>query len=479
MTKILLINTNKWGRGISHIWIASHAGLLKKNGHEVKLFDCTFYSNWSHNEIEVNTNNKQYKKTNYQELIKFKSTEIKDDLQKFVDDFNPEIIFWSGLSSHINGEGEYVSLQYGYELLQNINHNALLVTGGIQATGDRENLLKEYPKINYLISGESEFVLLDISNNINNEEKIRSIKGITFFDENNQINLNTKQNIIKDLDTLSFYDYSLFDKQVFLRAYNGKVIKAIDYELSRGCIYTCSYCVETVIQNYYGFDQKTKNGALVKAKYYLRSKSAERVYQELKHYKENLDIDLVRCQDTNFLTINRDVLNSLENKIIENPLNLKLYIETRPEGINKVSIKLLKNLGVDGIGIGIELADESFRNKELNRFVNQERIIKAFKILKENNIKRTTYNIIGLPGQSEEHIKETIKFNKLLDPDNITVCYYSPYIGTDQHKKSKKMKYFLDDKKNIDPRLRSLSDKKDNLDMLEYYMKNFVSLVRS
>ena len=120
MAKILLINTNKWGRGISHIWIASHAGLLKKNGHEVKLFDCTFYSNWSHNEIEVNTNNKQYKKTNYQELIKFKSTEINDDLQKFVDDFNPEIIFWSGLSSHINGEGEYVSLQYGYELLQNI-----------------------------------------------------------------------------------------------------------------------------------------------------------------------------------------------------------------------------------------------------------------------------------------------------------------------------------------------------------------------
>ena len=57
--------------------------------------------------------------------------------------------------------------------------------------------------------------MLDISNNINNEQKIRSIKGITFFDENNKINLNTKQNIIKDLDTLSFYDYSLFDKQVY------------------------------------------------------------------------------------------------------------------------------------------------------------------------------------------------------------------------------------------------------------------------
>ena len=38
----LLINPNKWGRGITHIWIASHASSLKPD-HEVELFDCTFY----------------------------------------------------------------------------------------------------------------------------------------------------------------------------------------------------------------------------------------------------------------------------------------------------------------------------------------------------------------------------------------------------------------------------------------------------
>jgi anaerobic magnesium-protoporphyrin IX monomethyl ester cyclase len=480
MAKILFINTNKWGRGLTHIWIASHSGLLKSKGHNVKLFDCTFYNSWSHNEIETNTNNNQYKRTDYNDYVNFKDTNPKTDLQDLINNFNPEIVFWSGLSSHINGEGEYVSLQYGYELLEDINHNALLITGGIQATGDRENLIKEYPKIDYLISGESELVLLEIINNLHDKNKLKSIKGITYLDKDNKkIVANPRQNIINNLDVLDFYDYEIFDPQVFFRAYNGKVIKALDYELSRGCIYTCSYCVETVIQNYYGFDEKTKNGALVKAKNYLRCKSAENVYEELKFYKNKFKIDLVRCQDTNFLTINRDILNSLEKLLIARPLNLKLYIETRPEGINETSIKLLKNLGVDGVGMGIELADENFRSKELNRFIGQDRIIKAFEILKKNNIKRTTYNIIGLPGQNEEQIKETIKFNKDLDPDNITVHYYSPYVGTDQHKKSKKMKYFLDDKKNIDPRLRSLSDKTDNLKMLEFYMKNFVNLARA
>ena len=47
MSKILLINPNKWGRGITHIWIASHSAKLKSDGHDVSLFDCTFYKKWT------------------------------------------------------------------------------------------------------------------------------------------------------------------------------------------------------------------------------------------------------------------------------------------------------------------------------------------------------------------------------------------------------------------------------------------------
>ena len=37
MTRILLINPSKWGRGITPIWIASHLSILLKEGkHEVK-----------------------------------------------------------------------------------------------------------------------------------------------------------------------------------------------------------------------------------------------------------------------------------------------------------------------------------------------------------------------------------------------------------------------------------------------------------
>ena len=159
----------------------------------------------------------------------------------------------------------------------------------------------------------------------------------------------------------------------------------------------------------------------MESKKYLRSKSATRIYNELKSYKKKYNIELVRCQDTNFLTINPKVLKELENMIVKDPLDLKFYIETRPEGINEKSVQLLKNLRVDGVGMGIELSGQEFRESELNRFADQEKIIKAFKLLKDNGIKRTSYNIIGLPNQNENSIINTINFNKLLDPDNVTV----------------------------------------------------------
>ena len=143
MSKILFINSNKWGRGITSIWIASHSSLLKSKNHSVKLFDCTFYKNWMNDEISINTQNKQYKETDYKSKIKLNDGDVKRDLQNLVQSYNPDIIFWSALSSHINGEGEYVSIQYGYDLIKDLNYKGLLVTGGIQATGSPVKTLKE------------------------------------------------------------------------------------------------------------------------------------------------------------------------------------------------------------------------------------------------------------------------------------------------------------------------------------------------
>ena len=332
-------------------------------------------------------------------------------------------------------------------------------------------------KIDILIRGESEKVLLDIADSIDSDKKVYRCKGIAYKNKN-EIILNEKQEIFNDLDFLSPYDYEIFNAQSLLRPYNGEVIKSVDYEMSRGCIYSCAYCVETIIQKYYGFNEKSNNGAIKNFKSYLRHKSPEKTFEEIKFLHEKLKIKLFRCQDTNFLTIDRNFLKELSELIKSSNLDIYLYIETRPEGINPASIELLKSLKVDGVGMGVELASEEFREEELNRFASQKKTIEAFRLLKENNIKRTSYNVIGFPNQTEESIKATIEFNKLIKPDNITVAFYSPYHGTEMAEKGYDNNMFDAFQPNVDSQLRSTSkDSLISVEKLNYYKKNFLDFV--
>ena len=480
MSKILLIHPSKWGRGVTSVWIPSHTSILKSFNNEVELFDCTFYSCWVNeinNEVKYNTENKQYKPTDYFSHIKYNENDIFKDLQKKIDEFKPDVIFWSAISSHIHGEGEYVNIEYGYKLVNKIKTNALKVTGGLQPTADSEMVFNKFKNIDILVRGESELVLSEIVDKLNNKKDLYSIGGISYMVDG-LVKNNQKQNIFSNLDIIPPYDYSIFDKQIFYRPYNREVLKAVDYEMSRGCIYACDYCVETVIQNYYGFDE-VNNGVLKNARKYLRNKSAERIFEEIKNLHYNLGIVLFRCQDTNFLTIESKVLNELSILFEKENLNIKLYIETRPEGINTKSIELLKKLRVDGVGLGIELSAENFREDVLNRYANQKKIINAYKLLKQAGIKRTAYNIIGLPDQTEDMIIETIKFNQLINPDNMTIAYYSPYIGTRIQRISKELNYFDDYEYMVDPMLRSVSKSAlVSTELLNFYKKYFVSLVR-
>ena len=209
MLKIMFINPNRWGRGITTIWIPAHAALLKKNGHKVKLFDSTFYKYWTQNETQYNTDNMQYKPTDYENKIKYNNSNVYSDLQKTIDRYKPDIIFGSAISSHIHGEGEYVNIQYYDELLSKVSTSAVRIAGGLQPTAEPELIFDKFPNIDLFIRGESEFTLLQISEMINCTGDYLKLPGVV-FKENGEVIVNPPQKIMSNMDDLGYYDYSLF-----------------------------------------------------------------------------------------------------------------------------------------------------------------------------------------------------------------------------------------------------------------------------
>jgi anaerobic magnesium-protoporphyrin IX monomethyl ester cyclase len=478
VARILLLNPSRWGRGITTIWIASHAAVLKSRGHEVALFDTTFFQDWAQNENAFNTANLQYRSSPYESMIRLDPTPVAQAFQAKLDAFLPDIVFWAALSSHIHGEGEYAAIQFGHELIRQVKTSAIKVCGGLQPTAAPVETAVRFPEIDYFIGGESEFVLAELVAALQEKRSPTGMAGV-IVREGSGVVVGPKQAIISDLDAIGPYDYRVFDEQVLLRPYNGEVVRGVDYELSRGCPFTCSYCVETVIQSYYDFNEATPRGALRGANRYLRHKSAERIFAEISGLYHERGVTLFRCQDTNFLTIDKFTLNALAEKMEAAQLPVKLYIETRPEGIGPGSISLLQRLNVDGVGMGIELSTQDFRESRLNRFSDQPAILRAFELLREGGIKRTAYNIIGLPEQTEESILETVEFNRMLDPDNVTVAFFSPYLGTEQQRQGAEKDYFLDYEFDLDSQLRTMTHHSTlSAPTLAFYKRHFVRLVR-
>jgi len=478
VARILFLNPSRWGRGITPIWIASHTAVLRGRGHEVGLFDATFFRDWSQNENRFNTENLQYRPSAYESRIVFDERPVVDALQAKVDAFAPDFIFWAAISSHIHGEGEYAAIQFGSHLMDKVRTSAVTVCGGLQPTAAPAETARRFPGVRYFVAGESEFAFADLVDAVSQGRDPRGMPGVIVRDGDGIV-AGPAQPLIADLDRIGPYDFGLFDDQVFLRPYNGDVVRAVDYELSRGCPFTCSYCVETVIQRYYGQTEATPRGALKSPRNYLRGKSAARIHAELKSLHRHHGVTFVRCQDTNFLTIEREVLEDLADLLAADDIPLSLYIETRPEGINPRSVELLKRLKVDGVGMGIELSGQEFREALLNRFANQNAIFRAFEMLRASGIRRTAYNIIGLPSQNEQSILDTVTFNRQLDPDNVTVAFYSPYLGTGQQKRGADEGYFLDYEFDLDSQLRTMTRHEILTPaLLAFYKRHFVRLVK-
>jgi len=479
--KILFLYPSKWGRGITPIWVASHTSLLRHHGHKVSYFDCTFFAEWTDNENETNTLRGQYKSSDYDFSELSSCSSLISSLEETISDFQPDIVMWSAISSHIHGEGEYVNLYYGLDILTQIKKpiHTNYVTGGIRVTAEYESVLS-HPYIDYILIGDSEFPLLDLVNYLSqplNRQKLPALLPPGVVSRKQQP---IKQPRVK-LSDLPPYDYTIFPDKAFKRPYNGVIYNAVDYELSRGCPYTCSYCVETAIQTYYGHTTSNKAGVLDGASEYLTAKSIENVLSEFSQFTQ-LNIEYIRYQDTNFLTVHRQLLLALADFYSTNYINLPFgYIETRPESITPSSVKLLKALKIDGVGMGIETSAESFRTDELHRFASQEKTIKAFELLRQAGIRRTSYNVIGFPNQTEEDILSTIAFNKQLNPDNITCAFYSPFVGTVSYNKSLHTLNALSfNESTIDPQIRSIvPDLSISPDKLKYYKDHFTSLCRS
>lgn len=239
------------------------------------------------------------------------------------------------------------------------------------------------------------------------EEKLNRIKGLVWR-HNGQVRVNIDRPFIRNLDDMPLPLHHLLP----LYHYRAPMIRG-PYTFivtSRGCTAGCTYCIKHVSYQYS-----------------IRLRSPENIVEEIRHLV-NLGIRNIHMY-ADLFTISRDQVMGMCDLLIQEGIKIRWTCNSRVDYVDREMLHRMAQAGCWLISWGIESANEQIL-KGVRKGYRLEQAPQALRWAKEAGIKNWGYFIIGLPGETEETIRQTIEFAKSLPLDLALFHIAAPYPGT-------------------------------------------------
>jgi anaerobic magnesium-protoporphyrin IX monomethyl ester cyclase len=191
-------------------------------------------------------------------------------------------------------------------------------------------------------------------------------------------------------------------------------------ETSRGCPYTCDFCVAPIHQGH-KFRQKNPK-ALVD--------EIERGYREFGLTFFYLWADTV--------TLNVKAFTDFCEELIARKLPVQWFGNARADNLTDPAfVKRLRQTGCWMLALGIETESEETR-KDMLKKLDGEKIRVALRNMRAAGIRSFGFFILGYPGDDKASLERTIDYAIDLDPDFANFYPAVPYPGTDLYAKAKR-----------------------------------------
>ena len=236
---------------------------------------------------------------------------------------------------------------------------------------------------------------------------LHGIKGIAWR-KNDEIVVNFPRPFIADLDDMPIPIHELLP----LQSYRMPMIKGpfTFIVTSRGCPAGCTYCIKHVS---YQFS--------------TRIRSPKLIMEEMWGLKK-LGINNIHMYSDLF-TVNRDQVMELCKLMIEENIQIKWTSNSRVDFVDEEMLDLMGKAGCRLISWGIESGNEQIL-RHARKGAYPDKAERALRWAKKAGIMNWGYFIIGLPGETEKTIQETIAFAKKLPLDIALFHVAAPYPGT-------------------------------------------------
>ncbi|MCP4613785.1 MAG: radical SAM protein [Planctomycetes bacterium] len=291
------------------------------------------------------------------------------------------------------------------------NRPEYYVIGGHGPSPEPDYFLKK-TGADIVIIGEGEVSSVNLLNSISNKKSLHNVEGIAFRD-GDDIVINPRQPLIKDVDSISWPAYSIFPIEYY-RLFQNPLSAKNEFSMpllsGRGCTFNCNFC--------YRMDKG------------FRARHSEAIVEEIKYLQKDYRISYIDFAD--------ELLMSSKKRTVElckafqrAKLKFKWSCNGRLNYASPDILKLMKDTGCVYCNYGIEAFDDDAL-KNMNKALTTKQIISGIEATLSVGISPGFNIIFGNIGENKAVLDKDVEF--LLKYDDSaelrTIRPVTPYPGS-------------------------------------------------
>jgi len=286
--------------------------------------------------------------------------------------------------------------------------------GGVGPTVEPERVL-DFAGVAGVCIGEGEEAFCKLAGKIERSEDFHLTDNFIF--KRDGVTVTDDAAVLARLDELPFPDRSIFPVKSFLKRYGNLI--GMEFLAGRGCPFRCAYCGNDFFNRLYG-----KQGG------FFRVRSVGRVIDEVLRVKRTFgDFNLAGFHDDIF-GLDEGWLEEFSHDY-RRRVGTPFWCNQKPDIFDARRAKLLKKAGCVRVHMGVECGNGRIRKEVLGRDISDEQIVEAFRIAKTFGMKTVSFNMLGLPGETEKELLQTVRLNRKIKPDWLLYSIFHPFPGTE------------------------------------------------
>ena len=308
------------------------------------------------------------------------------------------------------------NLSYVEELIRELGKifpSVPIWVGGPEVSYDTKDVLERLPEVTGVIFGEGEKTFLEVVEYYHGKDiKLSEIKGIAYRGEEGEFLQNSWREVM-DLSEVPFVYHDMAD-------FKNKIIY---YESSRGCPFSCSYCLSSIDKC-------------------LRFRKLELVEKELQFFIDE-KVPQVKFVDRTFNCNHKHAI-AIWKYIKEHDKGItNFHFEVAADLLNEEELKLIESMrpGLIQLEIGVQSTNEQ-TIREIRRTMRFEEVARIVQRINQGeNVHQHLDLIAGLPYEDMESFQKSFDDVYRLHPEQLQLGFLKVLKGS--YMESQKERYGL------------------------------------